>query len=127
MDGFERTFIVDLIVPHAQLVDAEEHLLKNETFDGGEDAVYTWTARFPNGYEIDVKVVDGPGEYGGGPWSEVVLFDENGCELGCTEPAGSVSGDWYLFDKNDRYIVYVKSDNPTEWKEWYGENLYLFE
>jgi len=96
-----------LVVPQAQLDDAEEHLASHEPF-GGEDNVYTWTANCGNGLEVDVKVVEADRE-GGGPWCEAVLF-ENGHEIQCTDIGeDTVRGEW-IFEDYDITVIVIGSD-----------------
>lgn len=96
-----------LVVPQHQLEDAEAHLSSGESFDGGEDCVYRWTADCGNGIEVDVKVVDADKE-NGGPWSEAVMF-EHGSEIACTDVGEDVRGEW-LFEDEGITITVIGSD-----------------
>ena len=68
------------------------------------DKVITHTAIFPNGIEIDIKLVICENEK---PYTEGVLFHD-GCEITCTEPDYTYDGEWdFLYNKAE-YIVLVK-------------------
>jgi len=65
-----------------------------------------WTAKFEDGFEADVKIVNGDS----GPWSETVLFDAKGNEVGCTEVGEAILGE-SLFEVDGRvYEVLVEAD-----------------
>ena len=69
--------------------------------------VAKWTAAFPNGTEVDLKINTNALE-DGDLWAEAVLFDENGCQMACTEPEyDELDGTWFLYDGDDTYILAV--------------------
>ena len=69
--------------------------------------VMKWTATFQNGTEVDLKINTNTPDDGDG-WAEAVLFDENGCEMTCTEPEyDEIDGTWYLYDGDDTYTIAV--------------------
>lgn len=78
-----------------------------------EDETYTKTAKFENGYEMDIKIC-GISDYEKGGsntmWSEAVLFDETGVELTCSEPEDSYFGIWELEYDGDTFVVEVKPE-----------------
>ena len=72
--------------------------------DNGEDNTITYTAHFPDGKEMDVKCCGCRDE---SSWTEAVLFDKNGAELCCSEPADEYDGTWTLENEGVEYIVYI--------------------
>lgn len=77
----------------------------NEEAYQGEDNTITYTAKFPNGYEIDVKCC---GSDDSPSWLEAVLFDGNGGQLCCTEPEYSeILGDWEMEFEGCIYVAHV--------------------
>ena len=59
---------------------------------------------FPDGKEMDVKCCGCRDE---SSWTEAVLFDKNGAELCCSEPADEYDGTWTLENEGVEYIVYI--------------------
>lgn len=84
------------------LTDTLNNLLLKEPKNEDEafiDATYTFTARFENGYEMDIKVcgVSQFNEDGNNmPWTEAVLFNEKGGECCFTEPGEDIWGTWNI-------------------------------
>lgn len=73
-----------------------------------EDETITYTAKFPDGKEMDVKCCgcqDGPS------WTEAVLFTPSGYELVCTEPSYGFDGPW-IIEYNG--ITYIADVIPTD-------------
>lgn len=69
-----------------------------------EDETIIFTAKFPDGKEVDVKCCgcqDAPS------WTEAVLFDSSGYQLTYTEPSGEFTGPWELECDGITYIVDV--------------------
>lgn len=71
------------------------------------DESICYTAIFPDGVEMDIKLVICEGEFY--PYTEAILYD-NGAELGFTVPCGEYMGEWDFEDEmNDvKYIVVVE-------------------
>ena len=73
-----------------------------------EDETYSQTAKFDDGYEVDVKVCgvqydeDSPNSC----WTEAVLF-QNGSEVCCTDPSDEYLGYWELETETDLYRVTI--------------------
>lgn len=73
------------------------------------------TAKFPDGFEMDVKVcTDTPED--GTLWTEAVLFDEDGKEYGHTDVSDSLRGEWELgwtegIDEGETIIEHIYSVN----------------
>ena len=81
----------------------------------GEDETISYTAKFDNGMQADVKVCgvqydDNP-DASNLPWSEAVLFDSTGSQLCCTEPSDddTIIGEWTLEYNGETYIVDVRT------------------
>ena len=62
------------------------------------------TAKFPDGIEIDIKLVICEDDT---PYTEGVLF-QNGCEQAGTEPGCAYDGKWTFHFKGTEYIVIVE-------------------
>lgn len=69
-----------------------------------EDHPISHTVIFPDGKQMDVKCCGAQEECS---WTEAVLFDENGCELCCSEVSDRYDGTWELEYKGRRYVAIV--------------------
>lgn len=68
-----------------------------------EDIMFAFTASFANGYEADIKLVNG-----NPPYIDPVLFDSNGCELSViSADAETINGEYHWFVGNDEYRLCV--------------------
>ena len=65
--------------------------------------VKTWTCRFENGNEADIKVNTSEDDV----WTEGVLFDKDGNELCHTEVCDDIQGEWDFEFDGDTYEVEV--------------------
>lgn len=75
--------------------------------DYGEcDTIKTYTVKFDDNIEADIKVVNGDD----GPYIDAVWFDD-GCEIGFLEPFYTFLGEYYFFDKyeSQEYMVVVQT------------------
>lgn len=70
------------------------------------DETITHTAKFPDGIEIDIKLVICEDDT---PYTEGVLF-QNGCEQTGTEPGYAYDGKWTFHFKETEYIVIVEAE-----------------
>lgn len=69
-----------------------------------------WTVKFPDGCEADLKVNTNRRE-DGDIWCEAVLFNENGCELTCTDACSEeLDGTWYLYCGDTQYTILVMGE-----------------
>lgn len=89
----------------------EEHCM-------GEDELYSETAVFDDGYEVDIKLCGVRYEDGGDntPWTEAVLFKDS-CEVTCTDVSDEFFGEWRLETDDETYVVFVERcepDNPEK-------------
>lgn len=69
-----------------------------------EDYTISHTVVFPDGKQMDVKCCGAQEECS---WTEAVLFDENGCELRCSEVSDRYDGTWELEYQGRRYVAIV--------------------
>ena len=100
------TYEATLRLPKAD-VDYYDLILdgKGNWEDWYEDYVESYTVRFDNGVEADLKVV-GCGD--DSPYAELVLFNDSGSEIGFSDAEYDFSGDWEIWDDEDNhYIVHV--------------------
>lgn len=75
----------------------------------GEDEKITYSARFDDGYEIDVQLCGVQYEESNNdntPWTQAVLY-KNGSEICFTEPSDEFFGKWVLETDDATYIVNV--------------------
>lgn len=78
----------------------------------GEDIAITNTAKFENGFEMDIKccgVQYNEDDESNTAWTEAVLF-QNGNELCSTEPSDEYLGEWILEYDGNEYVVLVESE-----------------
>ena len=74
---------------------------------GQYETVAKWSARFSNGFEVDLKV-NTNGIEDKDLYAEMVLFDGDGRELTSTVPQYELDGAcWYLYLDGDEYRVDV--------------------
>lgn len=69
--------------------------------------VFVWTAKFPNGFEADVKVVSASNPEEEPCWCEAVLFDDKGVEIMCSEPSDEPWDEWSFEHAGIEYVVNV--------------------
>lgn len=75
------------------------------------DETIIHTAEFDDGYFMDIKLVVCDGE--DIPYTEAVLFNKNGCEVGHTEPFGEYDGYWFIHNEitDSTYVAIIKTAN----------------
>jgi hypothetical protein len=102
---------VDLSIGQTKYVSkiiskSQEHLYDNEF---GEDETFTITVKFDDGKEMDVKLcgAENPEDI----WTEAVLFDENGHQIGMTDPDDTKEffGEWGIEFNGVTYVGVVNS------------------
>lgn len=91
-----------ILIKHSELVYINKLLrMRGKTiynkFGLKRDETISHTAHFQNGYEADIKVVICEDEK---PYIDAVLFDKNGSELQCLEPAEGHYNGRYEFSYN---------------------------
>lgn len=74
-----------------------------------ENKTISVTAKFTNGYQMDIKCcgVQYDPEDSNCAWSEAVLFNERGGELICSEPDDEFAGEWFFEYNGDEYKVNI--------------------
>ena len=68
-----------------------------------DGVVVTFTGKFDNGVEVDIKVCNALTE-NGGAYVDTVLFD-NGCEIAVSEVTDSLTGEWYVCASGEEYEI----------------------
>jgi hypothetical protein len=70
--------------------------------------IHTFSGKFENGFEIDLKVCNGDT----GPWIDLILFDE-GTEVcaDAPDPEGGLLGEFELYDGEDTYRLFVEEEH----------------
>jgi hypothetical protein len=98
----EHMITETVCITHAEYEDAQQLCaLEHASPDGKEcSTLMLWQGQFPDGVQFDLKVCNGDS----GPWTECVLFDAKGNEIGCSEVSDSVLGEWYF----DNHMIIVK-------------------
>ena len=92
-------------IPSEQLKNLNKLLSQLERSPDYKDAsvIETFTAKFDNGIEADIKVVNGDG-----PYIDPVLF-KNGNEVQCLQdPSESLEGEYIFEYKNQQYVVVIE-------------------
>ena len=79
--------------------DDELKYIEDAIENGGmsEDDTITKTAKFSNGYEMDIKCCGADDEPA---WTEAVLFDSEGSQIAVSEPSDDYFGIWELEDND---------------------------
>jgi len=79
-----------------------------------KDDTITEIVVFSDGCQMDIKLCSTEDELA---WTEAVLFNKDGYELCCTEPADEFIGEWNLTYDDNSYTVIVSIESievPTE-------------
>jgi len=76
----------------------------------GEDNTITYTAKFPDGKEMDVKCCGCRDE---ASWTEAVLFDEHGYQIACSDVGEDFTGRWELEADGALYVSEVRVSGST--------------
>ena len=99
------THAVKVKVP-CDLLALAKNLLTGSVSPSSRDTL-TVTAKFDNGYEADIKLVQDADS----PYLDPVLFDENGFEVTCLQDDSYSLDGTYQFDvDDDTYIVEIVSE-----------------
>lgn len=79
------------------ITDDELKYIEDAIENGGmsEDETITKTAKFGNGYEMDIKCCGADDEHA---WTEAVLFNSEGSQIAVSEPSDDFFGIWELED-----------------------------
>ncbi|MGO8748715.1 MAG: hypothetical protein ACLQNE_22320 [Thermoguttaceae bacterium] len=68
---------------------------------------------FPNGVRMAIQVCPSTDPDIDPCWTQGVLFDHHGFELGCTEVGLSLLGEYHVPDGDDTYVVEVRRSRMT--------------
>ncbi len=90
-----------IIVPRDE-VEQMQDILDGDCL-ANDEVVKTYTATFDNGYQADIKVVDGCP-----PFVDPVLFNEHGQEICTIEIADNLCGEYKFCVGEDTFTVSVK-------------------
>ena len=108
----ETVEIREIQIPHetAERIKAlltKEPQSEEECF--GEDNVIEYGATFGNAYQMAIQICGvqyEPGNTTNLPWTQAVLFDDQGRERCCTEVGEEFFGEWELtFDGNTYKVI----------------------
>lgn len=89
-----------------ELIDMAKGLLTGSVSPSSRNTL-TVTAKFDNGYEADIKLVQDADS----PYLDPVLFDEYGFEVACLQDDSYCLDGTYQFDvDDDTYIVEIVSE-----------------
>jgi len=99
-----------------ELAKWEKMLLSNDIdYDkegfADEECVQKWSAKFPDGREMDLRVCTNCRE-DKDVWSEAILYDADGTELAFSSVCDCLKGEWNLFDGDEgkHYLLKVISE-----------------
>lgn len=103
-----KALSVTINVPTKDAKEMQSILNRSSAIDTVKqgEVIKTFTAKFNNGYEADIKVVNGNED--SSPYVDPVLFNASGNEIAVGEVADSLLGE-YIFDYDgQQYTVIVK-------------------
>jgi hypothetical protein len=81
---------------------------KTEDRTGDGNTIRVFKTSFSNGWEVDIKLVAGDPT----PYVDAVLFDYDGNEVTCLEPAfDEIDGEYYFSTDWGEYRVVVRNDS----------------
>lgn len=83
--------------------------------NGRDEAVFDREVDFPGGIRFAVQVIASTEPAEESCWTQGVLFDANGNELGCTEVGESFLGEYTIPDGDNVYEVVVETDMHTHY------------
>jgi hypothetical protein len=111
--SFAKIHRAKVVIPRHK-ADFYRKLLKACKMDdqtAPDGVIETFTARFRNGFQADIKVCNAETS-GGGPWVDPVLFDEGGNEVSVIEPGDSLLGKYYWEVDGEAYVAVVEARLP---------------
>lgn len=91
-------------VAHRSVEKIKQALSKPTTGNG--EVIFDNEVVFPNGFRMAIQVIAAETE-GETAWTQGVLFDEDGNELGCTDVGESFLGEYCVNYDGTEYIVNV--------------------
>ena len=119
LDSFsEPEHKTEIVIPYEEAQRIRELLTKEPESEDecmGEDTIITYTAKFDNGLEVDVKLCGVQFDEDNGanrPWAEAVLF-KDGCEVACSDVEEDYFGIWDLEYDGEKYSVIVMAEQKA--------------
>lgn len=102
----------EVVVPASvcKMIDRYLNATSEEDFQPEDDTI-SYTVTFPDGVQMDIKCCGAQSE---SSWTEAVLFDKGGAEIGCSEPGDEFFGVWDLEDNGIRYVAEVIRGNTEK-------------
>jgi len=98
----------------ADTIDRLEALCRGPAVDCGRDeTIFDREVRFDDGCRMAIQVVAPNAVETDSCWTQGVLFDAEGHELGCTEVGESVAGSYEIEHDGNNYEVDVMDDSRT--------------
>jgi hypothetical protein len=93
-------------VTHRLVRELELALSKPITSNGKGEVIFDNEVVFPNGFRMAIQVIAAETK-GDTAWTQGVLFDENGNELGNTDVGESFLGEYCVYYEGAEYTVNV--------------------
>jgi hypothetical protein len=112
---YTNTYITTVRVSQL-LVDKLQHWLDQEEIDfhdcglAEDDTLITFTAKFLDGCEADIKVCSGQHNC----FIDPVFYNKNGCQAGLLDPGSELLGEYSFDVDGDEYIVELVAEDATE-------------
>jgi hypothetical protein len=98
-----------VLVVKKQLADKLEKFCQEPPSDCGRgEVVYDEEVKFLNGYRMAIQVVASENPDEEECWTQGVVFDSFGNELGCTDVGESFLGEYHVGVQRDEYVTSVQ-------------------
>lgn len=98
----------------ADTIDKMEALCRGPATDCGRDeCIFDELVPIGDGLTMAIQAVASSDPDAAGCWTQGVLFDGDGAELGCTEPGDTFAGEYRVECDGDSYTVTVTDDSRT--------------
>lgn len=95
----------------ADTIDRLEELCRGPATDcGSDETVFDHEVTFDDGRRMAIQVV-APNDPAESCWTQGVLFEAGGAELGCTEPGDAFAGDYEVCCDGNVYSARVAEDS----------------
>ena len=107
--GFNLVEMANIVISEKELNIINDLLELNgdeiyQKYGLKRDKTITRTAKFPNGIEVDIKLVICDGD--ATPYTEGVMF-RNGMEVACIDGENGYDGEWWFKHNSVQYLVNV--------------------
>jgi hypothetical protein len=104
----------ETIAMPADTLEKYEQLCRAPATDCGRDeCIFDESVPIGDSMVMAIQVIACSEPEEGGCWTQGVLFDGNGAELGCTEPGDTFEGEYRVEHGGDVYEVRVTDDSRT--------------